>query len=730
MLPEFPSSGYLVPPVLGFLVFSGLTVYSLRFGRGQAVNLLFAVLCLMGAMINADLVAVSVIADPAVALIVDRVSCVAFVFGPPVFLQFVHAFLGIRSRRKWEIGVYGISAAFSLTVPSPEFISEFHESPFGRIGRAGAAFHSFSVFAIAVIAYVLFLLVRSLHEAADAFSRHRIRYVLGGAGTAVALLGLNVLPVWGLAIYPPGHFSFIPAAFLAYGALKYDLLGVGSVVRRGAVYLLLTAMLASVYFLLISALHFFFMTASWERSLLLPLGLALLVVFLFHPLKTLLERLVDRFLFRGRYDYRELLRDLSGQLASMLNLSAIRSLLIGTALRSLRVRCVKLLLDGQPDGSFALYASGCGQADAEPQRITIPASLMHLFLQRGKPLSRAYAEKMCGGHHGRMVSLFDRLGAVWIFPLLSKGMPVGFLALGEKMSGELFVREDIELLSTLANQAATAIENARIYEEIERLNQDLEGQVARRTEALQRALEEKERTQKQLIVSESLAAIGQLVAGTAHELNNPLASASSLIQTSLEAIEDGGVPTAGDVQDDLRFAHRELQRAADIVRSLLSLSRQTRAYEESVQVNRVLDDALRVLHNQLKNLPVEVEKRYDGALPEIRGNFANLGQVFINLIKNAIQAVEGKTGRIVLTTGLDPSGTFLFVEIADNGAGIPEDVQKDIFKPFFTTKTVGEGTGLGLYISHEIVRRHGGSIAVHSEENCGSAFTVTIPVRR
>jgi len=298
------------------------------------------------------------------------------------------------------------------------------------------------------------------------------------------------------------------------------------------------------------------------------------------------------------------------------------------------------------------------------------------------------------------------------------------------MSGELFVREDIELLSTLANQAATAIENARIYEEIERLNQDLEGQVARRTEALQRALEEKERTQKQLIVSESLAAIGQLVAGTAHELNNPLASASSLIQTSLEAIEDGGVPTAGDVQDDLRFAHRELQRAADIVRSLLSLSRQTRAYEERVQVNRVLDDALRVLHNQFKNLPVEVEKRYDGALPEIRGNFANLGQVFINLIKNAIQAVEGKTGRIVLTTGLDPSGTFLFVEIADNGAGIPEDVQKDIFKPFFTTKTVGEGTGLGLYISHEIVRRHGGSIAVHSEENCGSAFTVTIPVRR
>jgi two-component system NtrC family sensor kinase len=330
-----------------------------------------------------------------------------------------------------------------------------------------------------------------------------------------------------------------------------------------------------------------------------------------------------------------------------------------------------------------------------------------------------------------MVLFFHGLGAVWIFPLISKGLPVGFLALGEKRSGDLFVREDVELFSTLANQAATAVENAQNYEEIERLNRDLEKKVERRTEALQKALEEKERTQKQLILSESLAAIGQLVAGTAHELNNPLASASSLLQTSLEAIESGGEAARLDeVSDDLRFAGRELQRAADIVRSLLSLSRQTRAYEENVQVNRVLDDALRVLQNHFKNIPVEVEKRNDDALPEIRGNFANLGQVFINLIKNAVQAVNGNAGRIVLTTGHDPAGTSIFIEVADNGVGIREEVQRDIFKPFFTTKAVGEGTGLGLYISHEIIRRHGGTIRVRSEENAGSAFTVTIPVRR
>ncbi len=731
MLPDFSSSGYLIPPVLGSLVFAGLAVYSLRLGLGRVVNLLFAVLCLMGALINADLVAVSVISQPQVALIIDRFTCVIFIFGPPVFLQFVHAFLGIRGRRNWLIGAYGLSFVFSLTVPSPEFLSGFHDSPFGRIGKAGPAFHAFSVFAVAVIAGAFFLLVRGLREAADSVSKHRIRYVLEGAGAAAALLCLNILPVWGVAIYPPGHFSFIPAAFLAYGILKYDLLGVGSVVRRGAVYLLLTAMLASIYFLLISAFHFFFLTTAWERSVLLPLGLALLVVFLFHPLNALLERLVDRVFFRARYDYRDLLRDLSGRLASTLNLASIRSLLIDAALQNLRVRSAKLLLDGRVDGSFAVFAGGGEPSVARPERVVLPASLMALFLQHGRPLSRAYAENLSGEHQGRMLSFFDRLDAVWIFPLISKGLPVGFLALGEKRSGDLFVREDVELFATLANQAATAVENAQNYEEIEKLNRDLEKKVEHRTAALQKALEEKERTQEQLIQSESLAAIGQLVAGTAHELNNPLAAASSLLQTSLEAVENGGgVAGSDEISDDLRFAHRELQRAADIVRSLLSLSRQTRAYEENVQMNRVLDDALRVLHNQFKNRPVTVERRYDETLPEIRGNFANLGQVFINLIKNAIQAVNGNAGRIVLTTRCDAAVTSLFIEVADNGVGIPEDVQKDIFKPFFTTKAAGEGTGLGLYISHEIVRRHGGSIRVRSEENAGSAFTVTIPVRR
>jgi signal transduction histidine kinase len=143
------------------------------------------------------------------------------------------------------------------------------------------------------------------------------------------------------------------------------------------------------------------------------------------------------------------------------------------------------------------------------------------------------------------------------------------------------------------------------------------------------ALLEKERTQEQLIQSESLAAIGQLVAGIAHELNNPLTSASSFIQTDIEMIlqqtEKRQIDKA--LLEDLAYSLKELNKTKEIVKSILDLSRQTQTYREDVDMNAVIDEALQVLHNQYKSMEVTVEKHYDPNLPTIQGNFSNLGQV-------------------------------------------------------------------------------------------------------
>jgi two-component system NtrC family sensor kinase len=246
------------------------------------------------------------------------------------------------------------------------------------------------------------------------------------------------------------------------------------------------------------------------------------------------------------------------------------------------------------------------------------------------------------------------------------------------------------------------------------------------------ALLEKERTQEQLIQSESLAAIGQLVAGIAHELNNPLASASSLIQTDIELIQEQAEKRQVDQEllEDLAYSLKELNKTKEIVKSILDLSRQTQTYLEDVDMNAVIDEALQVLYNQYKSMEVTIERHYDPNLPTIQGNFSNLGQVLINIVNNALQALPDGKGKISLFTSCHQDTESIVVECRDDGIGIPPEIMKDIFKPFFTTKEVGKGTGLGLYVSYEIIKKHAGEIRVSSEKGKGTIFTIILPCKR
>ncbi len=723
-------SAYIIPPLLGFIVLLGLALISLLRGGRKRTNVLFAGICLLGALLNADVALVSIVTDERLALRIDRTVHLLFVFSVPIYIGFVHSFLGIRGRRWLEISAWLFSIAFLTIVPTDLYFSGLHHYTFGRIARAGILFHLFSATAAFTVIYCLAILYHAMKVSADNHQRNRIKYIFGGLGFSALLLAFTMLPVSGVPLYPLGNFSFIPAVFLAFGVLKYDLLDIGALIRRGTVYFLLTGILTALYILVIFLFHTFFLTTGSGNSFALSLVLALMIVLLFTPLRERVQGLIDRLFFRGRYDYRELLRKISGRLATLLSFPQIRELLIGAIMEALQVERVILII--AEDDVFRLYDGKQMEGAGEAPSMEI-ALLVRILEMEKRPLSRAAVERRLAGEAERMAlnRLFDNLGATLVIPLPAREGLAGLIALGQKKSGELFVDEDLELLMTMANQASTAIENARSYEAMEALNRDLERKVEKRTAALREALAERERTQQHLIRSESLAAIGQLVAGTAHELNNPISGAMSLVETSIETISGWEIQPGkrDEVLDDLRFSIGELRRSAAIIRSLLDLSRQTQTYVEAVDMNRAVDDALRVLHNQYKNLPAEIVKAYDDALPSVEGNFANLGQVLINIIRNALQALPGGKGRITLTTRRQ-SNDMVAVECRDTGIGIPTDFLKDIFKPFFTSKMIGWGTGLGLYLSHEIIRRHGGQIHVASEVGKGTVVTVELPCRR
>ncbi|HTR55529.1 MAG TPA: ATP-binding protein [Kofleriaceae bacterium] len=267
----------------------------------------------------------------------------------------------------------------------------------------------------------------------------------------------------------------------------------------------------------------------------------------------------------------------------------------------------------------------------------------------------------------------------------------------------------------------------------EEVNMDLERAVQMRTADLARknrelaeTLDQLKRAQQQLVRSEKLASIGQLVAGIAHEINNPV----NAIVNTVGPLEDA-VTTIGkdpeaekDVHEMLRVVQRGAQRTKAIVSALHNYSRTDDESVVDFDVDRSIDDSLELLRHLLKQ-NVTVEKKY-GDVGRVRGHAGQINQVFMNLLTNAAQALAGRAGALVtIETRGDDTGVE--VKIADNGPGIPPDVLPRIWDPFFTTKDVGEGTGLGLSIVHELVERHGGSIDCATKVGEGTTFTVKLP---
>lgn len=290
-------------------------------------------------------------------------------------------------------------------------------------------------------------------------------------------------------------------------------------------------------------------------------------------------------------------------------------------------------------------------------------------------------------------------------PLKLKGNIIGTLVVMDDDPDRQFRAEDLFLLELLAPQVAISIHNAHLFQELEQ------------------RIEAQKQAEKSLMISARLAAVGEIAAGVAHELNNPLTTITGFVELALQELPED-IPQ----REELQIVIDEAQRARGVVRRLLDFARQSDNLRSLTDLNQLVEEVVSLTQLSTKVSRINIRINLDDALPRISADPNQIKQVFLNLIQNAIQAMPDG-GELTLETQQKECdgkvGVMIFVK--DTGHGIPEEDQERIFDPFYTTRPVGSGTGLGLSVSYGIVMDHEGQIDFSSKEGEGSCFSVWLP---
>jgi signal transduction histidine kinase len=384
------------------------------------------------------------------------------------------------------------------------------------------------------------------------------------------------------------------------------------------------------------------------------------------------------------------------------------------------------------------YEAQFGQLSLKPEggstvgRTLRAMRTLHIPDMAVDPEYSSYDLKRLGGYR-----------AILGVPLMREEMPVGVMTVG-RQTAKAFTDTQIALVTTFADQAVIAIENVRLFESVEA-----------RTRELAKSLENLRTAQDRLVQTEKLASLGQLTAGIAHEIKNPLNFVNNFSAISVELIDELRQALAGaNLDNRLRAQISEIadmlqgnldkvvqhgKRADAIVKNMLLHSRQGSGEHRPIDINAIVEESLNLAYHgaraEKQGFNITLEKSFDPAAGEVDVFPQEITRVLLNLISNGFYAATKRKAEAnggdyepTLAAATKNLGDSVEIRIRDNGTGIPPEVKEKMFNPFFTTKPVGEGTGLGLSISHDIiVKQHGGSIEVDTQPGEFTEFRIVLP---
>jgi len=678
----------------------------------------FLFMCLIFTIWNINLLGLIIAPSEGFAWYWAKIFSLGLILSPPISLHFVLIFTGYKARleKRMLYASYGVALVFSVLNLSGLFVREFFKVGSQYFPRAGLIFELFIVNFVLFVAYSLSLVFRKWKQTTSRVKRNQIGYFLLASFLIVIVGSTNFLQSFKIIIYPIGNMAtIIFTSIVAYAIVKHQLMDIEVVIKKSVVYAGLTVSITAIYAIIVGVFHGIFGITRFAQGSLLVNALAAMVIALsFQPLRNRFQGTVDKLFFRDRYDYHKTLKDLSGAVTSILSLEKLLNVIVNSVTEVMHIDRGSLLLWDKKAEEFRIRF-GKGLRKEIIDRVSFKkGNYIIEWLEREKKI---FSPEEIEVLHSRKEfsaveekkerELFETLGklkeigAMLCIPLMVKGRLIAIFGLDNKMSGDIFSAEDFELLSTVANQAAIAIENAMLYEEMREMEKDLHR-------------------------ADRLAAVGTLASSIAHEIRNPLVSIKTFAQL---------VPRKFNNRDFLdkfnTIVPEEMERLENILNQLLNFGRPSGPEFHSIDVEEVIDTILRLMNTELSQSNIQVIKLYGNDVPQIMADGEQLKQVFMNLVLNAIQAMpEGGSLRVITALRRESAGKnisdFVSIEFQDTGCGIPEKNFDNLFSPFFTTKE--GGTGLGLSISHRIIKEHNGHISVESELGKGTTFAIKLPV--
>lgn len=620
----------------------------------------------------------------------------------PYFFLFVCTVVQQQSKAKrffpWYLGTSLVNA-FGLMI-SPAYVADLWSFGSFQFQPLGGPLYTLFTGVFWWITFHAYLVAWERFRQVSRDQQAKLKLFL--IGTGVAYTGGATLFLQGYRIPLPSFGVFLVLAYvvmIGYLVYRYQFFDVRIVITKTGLLLATYLVVLGVPFLVGWRGRPWFEGKLGQEWWLVPLGLCTVLATAGPFAYAYLRRQAEERLLKEQRRYQRILQRAAQGMTRVRDVTKLSNLITRIVAGSVRVTHASLFLWDKAHQHYVLRASHGQRRLAVKSRYILEEDhpLINWLRTHRRILSD---EELTNELEPAVREELQRLSATLVSPGLMEDHLVGFLALGPKLSGAGYLPDDLHAFTTLAHEAALAIDNALSYEELLRVNEQLK--VA----------------SERLLLQERLAAAGQFATGMAHEIKNPLSAIKTFAQYLPEKYDDPAFR-----KKFFRIVQAEIDRINDIVKELSDFAKPAPLQLQPVRVTELLEDTLSLLSNQCLEQGVHVLKAFNENGLKIQADPQQLKQVLFNLLLNSLEAMP-QGGQLEVSTEVNGHG--LTLRIADTGMGIAPEQQKHVWDPFFTTKE--RGMGLGLAIVKGVVERHGGQISLLSQPGKGTTVEVSLPI--